>query len=150
MTYSITDVTNQEASNPELESKIAKILDRTAPNAYKEIRTRRLMGRNVTYIILADSNHQINGVSGQYPACVSLLLSEDWELRPQVFGGNGGQCVFRKPTGEKEKYLALGREKVPFRKPKQTETAALAAIERFTTRWRDIVQDIKDRGLFKE
>lgn len=65
---------------------------------------------------------------------VSLALWYDHkELAIQGFAGHGGGSFFRKPNREdpKEKYLAFGRVKVPFRKPKFKEDAVYRAVERF-------------------
>jgi len=83
-------------------------------------------------IMFAANDHAINGVRGQFPQCVSLLLSvNSLELQTQVYGGNGGGVIYRKPNMEdrKEKYLAMKNVKIPFRKPLKTEEAVLKAIQ---------------------
>lgn len=101
-------------------------------------------------IKLYTSEKTINNVRGQHPDIVSLSLNlVNLELKPQAFGGSGGQWVYRHTDSniEREKYLALGREKVPFRRPKPEKNAILKAIERFAVRYIEILKNIKDRDL---
>jgi hypothetical protein len=85
-------------------------------------------------IWIACSMIDINNVAGQKPQVVSLCLEfPSLELRPQVFGGNGGQCIYRQPNLEepKEKYLAMKSVKVPFRKPTATKEKVMECIGKF-------------------
>ena len=96
------------------------------------------------------SKGTINNVSGQYPFIASLYLNpEKMELYPQIFGGNGGNIIYRAidKNNPKEKYNALGTEKIPFRKPKNTEEAVLKAITVFAARYLIVLKDIGERGL---
>lgn len=89
-------------------------------------------------ISFASSHIDINNVNGQKPQRVSLCLDLDTlNLDTQVFGGNGGGCIYRKPNldNPKEKYLAMKREKVPFKRPKNEKRFVLSAIERFAKNW---------------
>jgi hypothetical protein len=93
--------------------------------------------------VIAATADEINRVRGQHPACVSLLLEVDsMILLPQVFGGMGGQCIYRLPNKEipEERFLALKSIKIPFRRPSPNETAVLKAIEKFATNWRETLK----------
>jgi len=88
-------------------------------------------------------SNPINNVRGQYPQIVSLALDlDDMKLRTQIYGCNGGQCIYRIP--EKGSYLAMQRIKIPFRKPKPEEKFVLKAIENFAKRWLQAIKDNKD------
>ncbi|MDA3780355.1 MAG: hypothetical protein PF487_09100 [Bacteroidales bacterium] len=95
-------------------------------------------------IVFYPQSETVNGVRGQYPEVVSLSLSLDTlELQPQIYGGNGGQCIYRTPD-ENNPYLAMQRIKIPFRKPKPEQKFILAAIKRFAERWLQTIKDNKD------
>ena len=83
---------------------------------------------------IACSENNIHGITGQLPQVVSLMLNlSTRELHPQIFGGNGGQCIVRMPNlnDPSEKYLAMKSVKVPFRTPKKEDPKILNAIEKF-------------------
>lgn len=95
-------------------------------------------------IAFAASEVDINRVAGQKPQIVSLYLDlEDMSLKVQSFGGNGGQCLYRKPdkTNPKESYLAMCRIRVPFRTPKKDKFSVLKAVERFAQRWTQLLEE---------
>lgn len=87
-------------------------------------------------IKFSPSDYLINGVQGQTPCVVSLSLDvTTMILKSQMYGGT---CVFRKTDPEnfpKEWNLALGRIKIPFRKPKSEEKFVLKAIRVFAERY---------------
>ena len=72
-----------------------------------------------------------------------MLDLSTMDLHPQVFGGNGGQSIYRKPdlNHPKEKYLAMARIKIPFRTPQPNETAVLKAIENFCIRYKQALAE---------
>lgn len=129
-----------------MKEKIETILARVVPNAFTIVRENlnRFSGKMEIAIMIAATNDEINRVKGQYPACVSLLLEvESNTLQTQVFGGMGGQHVYRNPRKQldSERYLALKSIKIPFRKPSSNETAVLKAIEKFAVNWRETVKE---------
>ena len=108
-------------------------------------------GDNYIKIAFAVSDFNINGVSGQKPQIVSLNLSlEDLELRPQCFGGNGGQRIYRKPNlkDPKEKYLAMAGIKIPFKQPKKEKKFVIAAIKRFAENWLNAIKENQNELMY--
>ena len=130
-----------------LATKIEIILRDALPKkAFRFIEEKNNLFSEGKYFIIgiAASEYLINGVKFQYPQFVSLKLDiNTMELKPQVFGGCGGQSIYRKPNmnDAKEKYLAMKNVKIPFRKPQQNEEAVLKAVKKFAERW---VQTLKD------
>lgn len=109
---------------------------------------------NGTYLAIAFSvsDYLINNVSGQYPQIVSLSLDlQTLELHPQVFGGNGGQCIYLIPDKNniKEKYLAMAGLKIPFRTPKKENKFVLSAIEKFAENWLKAIKENKERLMYQ-
>ena len=125
-----------------MKEQITALIKSIAPNCHLEIVDRAGFGGDYTRITIAASNYEINRVKGQYPACVSLCLSAGG-LTSQIFGGMGGDCIYRLPdkNDPKEKYLALSRVKIPFRKVKNESKFVLPAIERFVTAWKKAIQE---------
>ena len=74
------------------------------------------------------------------------------ELHPQIFGGNGGQCIYRQPNKEdaKEKYLAMKSVKIPFRKPTQTPEKIKECISKFIDNYIKILKENKEVLRYKE
>jgi hypothetical protein len=104
-------------------------------------------------IVFAVSDYEINQVKGQFVQDVSLLLElSDMDLHPQIFGGNGGQCIYRKPNMDdpKEKYLAMKSVKIPFRKPKPELKFVYGAIERFAKNFVKAIQENKDVLMYQD
>ena len=98
-------------------------------------------------IMIAASNYLINNVEGQRPLAVSLLLDlNDMELRPQVFGGNGGRRMYfnTDPNNPKHKFLAMSGIDLPFRKPNPNEKAILNAIKKFAENWLKTLRENKE------
>ena len=115
--------------------------------------TKSIFGDPQIKIVFAVSDYNINGVRGQMVQVVSLLLNlKDMELRPQVFGGNGGRSVYRKPNlnDPKEKYLAMKSIILPFRKPKAEEKYVLAAIKRFAENWLKVLKENRDVLMYQD
>ena len=103
-------------------------------------------------IWIACSTHEINRVQGQLPQVVSLHLSHELELSHQVFGGNGGRWIYRRPNMDspREKYLAMASEKVPFRTPEKNEDAVLRAIGRFINNYKRILIENKAELMYQD
>jgi len=110
-------------------------------------------GDNYIAIEFAVSDYNINQVRGQKIQMVSLSLkTKTLELQPQVFGGNGGQSISRKPNlgDPKEKYLYCKGIKIPFKKPMPVEKNVLAAIERFAQNWVKALKENKEVLMYQE
>ena len=142
--------------NPEeIKVKIEQILDKVVPSFYKGVSIHKNIfdtGNNIR-IFIAASDYKINGVSGQLPQVVSLSLDlSDMDLHPQVYGGNGGQRVERKPnmSDPNEKYLAMKGVKVPFRTPQPNEKAVLDAIRRFAENYKKTLSDNREVLLYQD
>ncbi|MFW5847885.1 MAG: hypothetical protein ACOCVF_03115 [bacterium] len=128
-----------------MKQQIEKVLGKVLKRENFQVNDRKsIFGEKQIAIEIFASTFEINNVKGQRPQMVSLLLDlNSKELRPQVFGGNGGQHIFRLPDMDnpKEKYLAMKSVKIPFRKPKNNDAAILNAIEKFATRWIETLKE---------
>lgn len=130
----------------DLKSKIEAILEKVVPNFYHRVWTYKNYfgeGKNLG-ILIAASDYAINNVRGQFPQAVSLTLDlSSLELHPQVFGGNGGQAIYRNPNmnDQKEKYLAMKSVKIPFRTPPKEEASVLKAIEKFAENYKKTLKE---------
>lgn len=98
---------------------------------------------------IATSDYLINNVEGQKHNCISFRIEDDLELAFQVFGGNGGQCFYRKvdPNNESEKYYAMKGVKIPFRTPKKDKIAVLKAIKTICQRYKALLKETYENGL---
>lgn len=134
--------------------KIKSILKNKLPKgSYINVHEGKLMGEPYIKIFFAASNININGVDEQKPEAVSLILhTKTLELHPQVFGGNGGQCIYRKPNMEdgRERYLAMKNVKIPFKRPKAEEKFVLSAIERFAENWLNTLRENKEVLMYND
>lgn len=136
----------RQEQDEDLCQEIKELLLKTVPGAMFLVRVQcsPLGGDNYISIKIAASADEINRVKGQFPGVVSLWLDcKTLELRPQVFGGNGGQHIFVKPPAGS--HLAQESIKIPFRTPKKELKNVLAAIERFATRWKTTIRENLDR-----
>ena len=136
-----------------IKQQIETILNDTLSGFYTTIEQRKNYFGDDNYlkINIATSNYQINNVSGQFYNNISLSLSQDLELKFQVFGGNGGQCFYRSidPNNDKEKYYALQSVKIPFRTPKNEETAVLKAFKNICIRYKQLLKETLENGLLR-
>ena len=125
--------------------QIQAILDKVVPNAFTKVQVRKnFFGGDYIAIHIAAGDHEINRVQGQYVAHVSLRLDlETMQLETQVYGGSGGQCIYRQPdlTHEREKYYAMIPIKIPFRRPKPNMEAISKCIEKFAVNWKQAIVD---------
>jgi len=137
-----------------MKEKIESILKKVLPSqAFRIIQEREFLGEKYLIIGFAAKDYLINGVTWQYPQFVALMLDlTDLDLHTQHVGGCGGQNIYRKPdmNHPKEKYLAMKRVKIPFRKPKPTEEAVLKAVERFALRWVQVLKDNKEVLMYRD
>jgi hypothetical protein len=126
--------------------KIIKILETNTPTKALRIcrRWKGAFGDEYVKIAIAASNAQIHDVDGQYPQMVSLKLNlQDLELSVQVYGGMGGQRIYRKPDADHQFYAMQGI-KIPFRMPKKEEGAVLRAIEKFAQNWTSAMKENRE------
>ncbi len=156
----ISDIENDKIQsnrkeNIIMENKIKQVLKDNLPESFNIIVENRknCFGGEYIKIAFSPNTHNINDVRGQYPQCVSLCYDiESKALYPQIYGGNGGQCIYREinPEIEAEKYLCMKSIKIPFRKPKAEEKSVLKAIEKFTKRYIEVMQANKDQLRYKD
>jgi hypothetical protein len=111
------------------------------------VENKGVFGGDQIKIMFAAGDYLINNVSGQRTCVVSLLLTlDDNELRPQIFGGNGGRRIYFKtdPNNPKHKFLALSGVDLPFRKPQPNEKAIMNAIKKFAENWLKAIRENKE------
>lgn len=138
-----------------MKTEILEILQKTLPIGfcYNVQESKNCIGSgSYLKIWAAISEKNINNVTGQKPQIVSLMLDlTDLDLHPQVFGGNGGQCIYRKPNLEdrSERYLAMKSVKIPFRKPQPKKENILAAIERFFKAYLLALKENKENLMYQ-
>jgi len=123
-------------TNEQIQQKVMEILEANLPQSFYKTCTIRKSCFSDEYlkIFFAANDHDINRVAGQKPQACSLSLDlTTLELQTQIFGGMGGQIIYRQPNRDdrREKYLAMAGVRVPFRKPKTELPCVLKAIEKF-------------------
>jgi hypothetical protein len=134
-----------------IKSEIETILNKTLPNiAYRNVWVgKHFDNTNYIGIKIGASDIEINRVKGQNPQLVSLLLDIDtMELNIQMFGCNGGQNIYIKPTEGINLYMQ--RIKIPFRKPKGEIKFIYSAIEKFAFNWLNALKENKDMLMYKD
>jgi hypothetical protein len=136
-----------------IKKQIETILNDTLNGFYTTVETRSYHFDNEQYlkINIATSNYWINNVEGQTYNNISLSLSQDLELKFQVFGGNGGQCFYRSidANNPKEKYYALQSVKIPFRTPKKDKEAVLKSIKNICLKYKELLKETLENGLLR-
>jgi len=102
-------------------------------------------------VSISTSNFEINNVSRQYHNHISFMIEEDLTLRFQIFGGMGGQSIYRSvdENNPKEKFYALQRVKIPFRTPKKDRDSVLKAIKNICTKYKEILKTTLESGLLR-
>ncbi len=137
-----------------MKEQILAILETELPKFWKEVNQYKgFLGGNFLAIKAAADNYLINGVSGQRAQSVSLSLDLDTlELQVQIYGGNGGNRIYREPNrnDDKEKYLAMKGVKVPFRTPQKNEAAVLRAITKFFKTYKETLQSNIDVLCYRD
>jgi hypothetical protein len=129
--------------NPQTQAiseEINKILAENLPGFWYHVNPYTSLGGNFLAIKIACSSYEINRVEGQRINVVSLRLNlQTLELNPQVFGGNGGQSIYRDIDANNplEKYLAMKSVKVPFRKPQNNLPSIYKAIQKFCVNYKE-------------
>jgi hypothetical protein len=136
-------------------TEIKSILEKELPkNSWKLVtKGSHFDGSPYLKIAFAVSDYDINNVRGQKIQCVSLILDlTTLELQSQVFGGNGGQSIYRKPNMEhpREKYLAMKSVKIPFRMPKKEQKFVYNAIRKFAQNWVKSLTENIDELMYQD
>ena len=135
----------------EIENVLKSVLPVCVPIIVQE--SKSSFGGDYIKIAFSAKDFNINGVSGQKPQIVSLVFYPDrMELKPQVFGGNGGRTIFRKPNLEdsREKYLCMKSVVLPFRTPKPEKEAVLRAVKKFAENWLLTLRENRDVLMYQE
>lgn len=118
------------------------VLDETLPKkAFKKvIVTKGGFGNFYLHVIVAASDFPINGVSGQFPQRISLMLDKDGF--GFIHGAYGGQSIYRKPNikDPKERFYAMMPIKIPFRKPKNEKEKILKSLVQVCERWTELLK----------
>lgn len=138
-----------------METKILEVLKKVLPSKTHFIvcEWKSFYGGKFVKIMFAPTTVELHRVHEQFPQVVSLILDlETMELKPQIFGGMGGQSIYRKPNKSipNEMYLAMKSVKIPFRTPKKEEKNVLECIERFAKNWIETLKENKDVLMYKE
>ena len=110
------------------------------------------LGGEYVQIWISCSTKLIHQVRGQMPQVVSLCVDDDLTLRTQVFGGNGGGCIYRKPNTEirEEKYLYMKSVKVPFRQPKKELKFIVNAVSNFCDNYVKTLRENIDTLMYQD
>jgi len=129
-----------------MQQAIISIIQEVLPNFWHSVEPYTFWGQTSLAIKIAAKDYLINGVQGQRPQAVSMRLSEQMELSVQVYGGCGGNWVYRNinPDNPKERFNAMASEKVPFRTPQKNEKAVLNAVRKFCENYRQILISHKE------
>ena len=138
-----------------MEEQILELLKKTLPSKSHIIVQKRksFYGSFYIKIMFAPTNVELHRVSEQFPQVVSLSLDLDtMELEPQIYGGMGGQCIYRKPNlnDPRERFLAMKSVKVPFKKPIREEKYVLSAIERFCLNWVKTLKENRSELMYQD
>lgn len=110
--------------------KIQKLLQETLPGFEVRVNEYTILNSRLIAIKMAvkDNLH-----------IVSLSLNPgNMTLQPQVYGGYGGQSIFRKPNKDvaAERHLAMKSIRIPFRKPQPNEESVFKAIKKFAENYK--------------
>lgn len=128
----------------EIIEQVKKILAETLPGFWYRVNEYTILGGQFLAIKIACSSYEINQVEGQRIQAVSLRLNlQTLELNTQVFGGNGGQCIYREVDLNNllERCLAMKSVKVPFRKPQKNLPSVYKAIQKFCLNYKQTLID---------
>lgn len=115
--------------------KIEALLKKTLPGFYCAVSEYTIFGTYFKIVISVNSEKRQS---------VSLSLNvKTLELKPQQYGGSGGQCIYRFPNMEDkaERWLAMKSVKIPYRTPACNEKDVLAAIERFAVNYKKALME---------
>jgi hypothetical protein len=134
-------------------AEVNKIIAETLPGFWSKVHEYKSIGGKYIAIKIACSSYEINRVEGQRPQVVSLCLDPvTLELKPQVYGGNGGQTIYRKidPNHPTERYLAMQSIKIPFRKPTPKLESIYKAIHKFCLNYKEALTNNVDRLEYQD
>lgn len=99
------------------------------------------------YIKICIACNSKNGVPTEKPQSISLSLSEYLELKPQMFGGVGGNSIDVHPAESNNRKYSIS---VPFRTPDKDLQKVLKCISTFAGRYIDTLKQHKDTLRYKE
>jgi hypothetical protein len=139
----------------QIQEQVLKTIKKVLPETFNIMVQKRksCFGNDYLGIGVSPSFHEINKVK-QFPQYVSFSLDlVTLELEERHYAFMGGTSFHRKPRPDlfpKEKYLALGRVKVPFRKPKRDLKSVLSALQRFFERYLNLLHEWGDDLKYKE
>ena len=137
----------EEVSLEEIGLKITDLLKRVLPSkTYINVEPYKGMASRYLAIEFAASSDFVSGTRGERPQLVSLCLNSKLELQVQMYGGAGGNMIYRRPDKSKdsEKHYAMVGIKIPFRKPQPNEKSVLQAVENFAKAWVKALKDNAD------
>lgn len=124
--------------------EINKILAENLPGFWYHVNPYTSLSSDFLAIKMACSSYEINRVEGQRIQAVSLRLNlQTLELNTQVFGGMGGQSIYREidPNNPMERFLAMKSVKIPFRKPQNNLPSVYKAIQKFCVNYKQTLID---------
>lgn len=138
----------------ELKAAFEAILKDELPNFVWGVEEYNGFGTNndTLKIWMACSNKNINDVAGQKVQICSLLAKTNFEFHPQVFCGNGGRSIYRKPNlnDDKEKYLAMKSIILPFRTPKKDYNSVGNALIKFCRNYKATIAENIDNLMYQD
>lgn len=126
---------------------IHNIIKKELPTAFVDVRTYKdFTGNENIGVDIARSDYKINGLDRQYVEHCSFRIS-NWKLDFMAFGWHGWNYIYRNvdPNNPKEKYNALGTEKI---KPKNFKSLEKYIID-ICKQYRLIIVDIEARWLHR-
>jgi hypothetical protein len=134
-------------------TEVNKIIAETLPGFWSKVYEYKSIGGKYIAIKIACASYEINRVEGQRPQVVSLCLDpQTLELKPQVFGGNGGQSIYRDidPNHPTEKFLAMQSIKIPFRKPTPKLESVYKAISKFCLNYKEALTNNIEKLKYRD
>lgn len=137
--------TREEKPAPDLShsitvEKLKALLLKTLPGFNVEVSEYTIFGTYFKILVSA---------KGRYQAVSLSLNTKTLELQVQQYGGEGGQSVYKEPdqNNPNERFYAMIRAKVPFRRPACNERDVLNAIERFAQNYKKTL--LENRAVLK-
>lgn len=106
---------NQETCN-----EIVKTFNKVSPNTINEAKVISIMGDRWIFATLRTSNHQINGVSNQYPDYCGIWIQQDGAIVPANTVTCSGHRLLLKPA--KGSFYAYNSVKIGFRKSQKNDS----------------------------
>lgn len=131
---------NQETCN-----EIVKTFNKVSPNTINEAKVISIMGDRWIFATLRTSNHQINGVSNQYPDYCGIWIKQDGAIEPADTVTCSGHRLLLRPS--KGSFYAYDSVKIGFRKSKKNDSLEkiLKKCENFAKKYINIITENQDR-----